>query len=235
VVELKEKELDILKEDVLINYRDGTGTATLKIHNICPHCGEEVSPKVFGGYSNDGYRELHKVIGIILRCSREKCRRYYSLEYEYNGSQCKFRESLYRPSIKVELPENIEKVSSAFVEIYSQATVAESEGLDQIAGVGYRKSAEFLIKDYAIRKSPDDEASIKKKLLGAVIKEYLNEFPRIQQLSTAIAWIGNDETHYVRRHDNKDIDDLKRFIKASAQFIAADYDVDEAFEFTSDS
>lgn len=232
-------------QTLVIKFRDTSSSVDFDIPSYCPHCGMTMSPRILSTLSDDK-RAGNSNIGLFARCTVETCSKYFSLEYElYYGksnhasypsfSIPQLIEYTYNPSLKVDLPENIEIVSAAFVEIYSQATVAESEGLDQIAGVGYRKSAEFLIKDYAIRKYPDDEVSIKKKLLGSVIKEYLNEFPRIQQLSTAIAWIGNDETHYVRRHNHKDINDLKRFIKASAQFIAADYDVDEAFEFTSSS
>lgn len=223
-------------ENISIHYRGNNRAVTpLDIPSSCPHCGRTMSPKVYEGYSRNLMNDNPRTVGVLAQCSFDDCGKYFGLEFKFIGGKWTNVKGTYKPEIKIELPENIEKVSPDFVEIYSQATVAESEGLDQIAGVGYRKSAEFLIKDYAIRKFPDDESSIKKKLLGAVIKKYLNEFPRLQQLSTAIAWIGNDETHYVRRHDNKDINDLKRFIKASAQFIAADYDVDEAFEFTSDS
>ena len=105
--------------------------------------------------------------------------------------------------------------------------------MNQIAGVGYRKAAEFLIKDYVISKNPSDEEHIKSIMLGQVIAEYLNDFPKIQALAKSVSWIGNDETHYVRRHDDKDIQDLKKFILSAAQFIAADYDADEALAFTS--
>ncbi len=111
--------------------------------------------------------------------------------------------------------------------------MAESEGLDQIAGVGYRKSLEFLVKDYAIRYFPNETDKIKKMLLGPVIKEYLAEFKKLQNLATAASWIGNDETHYVRRHDNQDIQSMKRFIRAAAQYIAAEFDAEDADEFTS--
>lgn len=107
--------------------------------------------------------------------------------------------------------------------------------MDQIAGVGYRKSLEFLIKDYAIRNQPEDSESIKRKMLGPVISEYLTDFPKLRNLAKAATWIGNDETHYVRRHDDKDIRNMKQFIKAAAQFIAADYDADLAEEFISES
>ena len=70
-------------------------------------------------------------------------------------------------------------------------------------------------------------------MLGQVITDYLNDFPKIQVLAKSVVWIGNNETHYVRRHDGKDIDDLKKFILSAAQFIATDYDADEALIFTS--
>lgn len=172
---------------------------------------------------------------LLFRCSRSACKKYFAVEYIFTSISklCSIAKYSYRPPIKVKLPENIEKVSPVFVEIYSQATVAESEALNQIAGVGYRKAAEFLIKDYTISKNKDDEEKIKAIMLGQVIAEYLNDFPKIQALAKSVAWIGNDETHYVRRHDDKDIQDLKKFILSAAQFIAADYDADEALAFTS--
>ena len=154
-----------------------------------------------------------------------------SIQFHDNYENASTVNYTYRPPIKVKLPENIEKVSPVFVEIYSQATVAESEALNQIAGVGYRKAAEFLIKDYAISKNKDDEGKIKSIMLGQVIADYLNDFPKIQALAKSVAWIGNDETHYVRKHDDKDIQDLKKFILSTAQFIAADYDADGSIVF----
>ncbi|EOS8006309.1 DUF4145 domain-containing protein, partial [Enterococcus hirae] len=133
--------------------------------------------------------------------------------------------------IKVDLPENIEKVSPTFVSIYTQATKAASEKLDQIAGVGYRKSLEFLIKDYAILNNPEDKEKIEKMPLGTVIEKYLTDFPKLQKLAKAATWLGNDETHYVRKHTNKDIRDMIAFIKSASQFIAADYDADIADQF----
>ena len=72
-------------------------------------------------------------------------------------------------------------------------------------------------------------------MLGKVIDNYLKDFPKILVLAKSVAWIGNDETHYIRRHDGKDIEDLKRFILATARLISADYDADEALLFTSSS
>ena len=202
----------------------------------CPHCGKSISPeRIHVTDSEDGYSSGNARFVVTFRCSRSACKKYFAVEYIFTSASklCSIAEYSYRPPIKVKLPENIEKVSPVFVEIYSQATVAESEALNQIAGVGYRKAAEFLIKDYVISKNPSDEEHIKSIMLGKVIADYLNDFPKIQVLAKSVAWIGNDETHYVRRHDGKDIQDLKKFILSAAQFIAADYDADEALAFTS--
>lgn len=203
----------------------------INVPNICPHCASVMQPAYHTAQFIDGGKSI---FGVLLRCTASDCNKVFALEYDDSDHQRSLKEYKiydYRPPIKVELPENIEKVSETFVEVFSQANKAESEGLDQIAGVGYRKSLEFLIKDYAIRNNPDKEESIKKKMLGPVITEYLTDFPKLQNLARAATWIGNDETHYVRRHDDKDIRDMKQFIKSASQFIAADYDADLAEEF----
>lgn len=225
-----------MKLNVSINFRDMRSTVTIDTPSKCPHCGRTMSPQHVGqSISSEVSSTSDKGrFSVIFRCPFEDCLKYFVIEYinDYYGN-ASMVDYTYRPPIKVKLPENIEKVSLVFVEIYSQATVAESEALNQIAGVGYRKAAEFLIKDYVISKNPSDEEHIKSIMLGKVIADYLNDFPKIQALAKSVAWIGNDETHYVRRHDDKDIEDLKKFILSAAQFIAADYDADEALSFTS--
>nr|DAU01501.1 MAG TPA: protein of unknown function (DUF4145) [Caudoviricetes sp.] len=226
----------LMKLDVYIEFRDARKNITIDTPLKCPHCGRTMSPQHVGQSTSSESTSVSEEgrFSVVFRCSFEDCLKYFVIEYIHDSyTHASMVDYTYRPPIQVKLPENIEKVSPIFVEIYSQATVAESEALDQIAGVGYRKAAEFLIKDYAISKNKDDEGKIKSIMLGQVIADYLNDFPKIQALAKSVAWIGNDETHYVRRHDGKDIQDLKKFILSAAQFIAADYDADEALAFTS--
>lgn len=203
---------------------------------VCPHCGKFMSPRLVEAFNlNTPFEELLNILTVYC-CTFSDCHKFFALHYKRQFSNNNFTEAekyYYRPPINVNLPENIEKVSPMFVEIYKEAVQAEQDGLDNIAGVGYRKAAEFLIKDYAISKNPDQEDQVKKMYLGNVISEYLGDFPKVQSLARAVAWIGNDETHYVRKHNDKDIQDLKKFILATAQFLAADYDADEAAIFTS--
>lgn len=91
--------------------------------------------------------------------------------------------------------------------------------LDQIAGIGYRKSLEFLAKDFAIKYNPDDEDKIKNMPLSNCIKTYIDD-PRIKNLAEKSIWLGNDETHYVRKHEDRDISDMKQFIDALVYFIS---------------
>lgn len=227
-----------MKSEANIKFRNNSYyTVTIDLPNTCPHCGTTMVPTIHGGFSTDNANDENHVIGVLVSCSSADCNKYFSLSYlhvwdnrNFNGNY-KLIPDTYRPPIKIELPENIEQVSPEFVEIYSQASKAQSEKLDQIAGVGYRKSLEFLTKDYAILKNPTDKDEIEKMFLSKVIQQYLTDFPKIQKLASAATWIGNDETHYVRKHTSKDINDMVAFIKSASQFIAADYDADIADQF----
>ena len=94
------------------------------------------------------------LVCCYFRCSRSACKKYFAVEYisHLDLKLCSIAKYSYRPPIEVKLPENIEKFLLFLSKFHSQATVAEAEVLNQIAGVGYRKAAEFLIKDYATSK-----------------------------------------------------------------------------------
>jgi hypothetical protein len=136
---------------------------------------------------------------------------YYEVESIISSVPNMFKEEAFS--------EEIIKLSPIFVKIYNQALAAETSSLDEIAGLGYRKSLEFLIKDFAISENPKDEADIKKMQLAPCIKQYITD-PNVKTLATRTAWLGNDEAHYIRKHDDRDITDMKLFIKASIYFIS---------------
>lgn len=94
--------------------------------------------------------------------------------------------------------DKIVALSPQFDKIYNQALAAESSGLDEIAGLGFRKALEFLIKDYAIYEHPDREESIKSNPLAQCIKNYIDN-DSITTLAERSAWIGNDEAYYIRK------------------------------------
>ena len=115
--------------------------------------------------------------------------------------------------------DTIVHLSEQFIKIYNQALAAETSNLDEIAGLGYRKAMEFLIKDFAIHCHPSDEETIKSMPLTQCINAYIDA-PNIKTLATRSAWIGNDEAHYIRKQENRDVNDMKAFIKATVYFIS---------------
>lgn len=96
-----------------------------------------------------------------------------------------------------------------FVDIYEQAREALDAGLDQIGGPGLRKAFEFLVKDYAKSKaqSAEEKEKIDKSFAGNVVNDVIKD-SRIVNVSKRAIWLGNDETHYLRKWTDHDVDDL---------------------------
>jgi hypothetical protein len=110
-----------------------------------------------------------------------------------------------------EITPEIEELSPSFVLIYRQALATEALNLTQMTGLGLREALEFLVKDYAISKAPQDEEVIKKKPLGLCINEYLKD-PYLKECARRAAWLGNDEAHYAREWKSHDVEDQKKLI-----------------------
>ena len=51
---------------------------------------------------------------------------------------------------------------------------------------------------------------------------------KIKTLAEKSEWIGNDEAHYVKIQDDRDINDMKNFIDALVYFISMSLIVDDA-------
>ncbi|MEK0405122.1 hypothetical protein WNX62_16005, partial [Lactiplantibacillus plantarum] len=66
------------------------------------------------------------------------------------------RPAVQTPKIKeADFPQQISDISPRFVSVYTQSFKAERIGLAELAGMGYRKALEMLVKDYAIHKFPN--------------------------------------------------------------------------------
>lgn len=222
-----------MKKQISFNTR-GTSYVNFKLEMPiqCIHCHKEVGFIVESTSTYDS--KVDETLAVTFQCP--SCNHYSVYEYKITDKTYYYADLVnysYTKNINVELPKNISKVSDEFVNIYEQAATAEAYNLMSICGVAYRKAAEFLIKDYVIMKHPEKENNIKKDPLGKIISELLTDFPKIQILAKATAWIGNDETHYVRKHNDKDLNDLKAFLLAAATFIAADYDAEQALAMVS--
>lgn len=213
----------------------GSTNFQIEIPEKCPFCFKSISAKIASKTPYDHQQKLN--IAVLFQCP--SCKKYFGNEYSiidsfsstFSGYKTNHITYKITKNIKYDLPAEIEKVSSSFKVIYTQALIAESENLDQICGIGYRKSIEFLIKDFSINFMKQDKEQISKLPLGQAIKKIEND--RIQSLATASTWLGNDETHYQRKYENKDLTDMKRFIKALTFYISSEIVASEAEEFIS--
>lgn len=121
---------------------------------------------------------------------------------------------LFVPTV---FPDAITGLSSSFVEIFNQASEAESLKLFEVAGPGYRKALEFLVKDFAISANPAHTETIKGKRLQKVINDYIDD-ANIKDCAERAWWLGNDESHYINKWE-KDIAILKDVITLVVNWI----------------
>jgi hypothetical protein len=180
-----------------------------RIPDVCPICDSGIEPELH--YSITIKHELQ----VAMRCPRESCGKMFISIYKSNIlAECypvRYKERTFS--------DEITRLSPQFVDIYNQSLEAESLGLHQICGVGYRKSLEFLIKDYLILVKPEKESEIKSNFLGKCINEEI-ENQNLKDISNRANWIGNDETHYERRWESKDIADLKNLIDVTLHWVS---------------
>lgn len=99
--------------------------------------------------------------------------------------------------------------------------------LFHVAGMGYRKAIEFLIKDYLLYLCPADKEKIEKMSLSNCISNKL-ENEKLKVVASRATWIANDFVHYTRKYTDKDIGDIKRFIDACVYWIMTELITDEA-------
>jgi hypothetical protein len=183
----------------------------------CPICHHNVEPIQAGPGHFKGEPTRMEV---PFRCPRRECQRLFIATFAENSynSVLDLRGTAPCAPITPEHPVEIRELSSSFVEIYRQAAHAESLRLMEIAGMGYRKALEFLVKDFAVNRFPDRKMEIKEKLLGKVIDEFIED-SNVKRTAKRATWLGNDETHYVRKWEDKDIRDLKALIQLARNAI----------------
>jgi hypothetical protein len=199
-----------------VNYPINTDTEP----DTCPRCHRSIHPKLLGAYAHP---EKH-ICQLTYRCANLSCQEVFIANYATpllrrdSETAGVLLSTVPLSALPSNFPETITECSPVFVQIYDQAIAAESHGLDQMVGIGMRKALEFLIKDYSCLEHPDKEEEIKKSLLGNCIKDFILD-SNVKACAKRAAWLGNDETHYVRKWTDQDISDLKMLIKLTVNWI----------------
>lgn len=181
--------------------------------NKCPFCHKTITPNFLFGHRNNNIME------VVLICPNQSCNKSFIGYYNNRGTYFDFNgNTTVGNLVGREFSEIIQSISENFIIIYNQAFSAEQQRLTEICGVGFRKALEFLIKDYIIKNRPDSKEIVEKKLLGACISEYVDD-ERIKTVSKRAVWLENDETHYIRKWEGKNLDDLKKLIDLTVHWI----------------
>lgn len=186
----------------------------------CPFCGVINIPE----YLFLKNVERSDFFNVFTQCTNPTCRNMFITQFSTVG----VRKPVFTKILPTALPEKrtfsdiISELSPIFCEIYNQAYIAEQTNLMQICGTGYRKSLEFLIKDYLISTLPEDQhEAIKNKFLNNCIRDNISNI-NIKTVASRAVWLGNDETHYTRKWEDKDINDLKSIIELTLHWIESE-------------
>lgn len=176
----------------------------------CPHCHKGIEPRLLS-------QTAEKYVSYsIWKCTFRECGMQFIVMHKIKGSGIiEFNGYLDGQPIGPYWPETIKNLKSKFIETYNQSLKAGYLGLDEISGMGFRKAIEYLVKDYLIHKDSSLEGKVEDKPLTNVIIENFNSAQEsdLKDLLQRATWLGNDMTHYLRYHENFDMDDLKVLIQ----------------------
>lgn len=217
-----------MKKTYTVHYNKNLNIEHSVPHNInveeigeCPLCHFAASPIYIDGFlivSNDN--DIPFTVYLVLYCSR--CKELYTARYSGDSlNSLSYDYAFPYHTNKKTFSDNINSLSPEFVTIFNQAQEAESNiNTIGLAGIGYRKAIEFLVKDYLVNlKHKDKETTIKLELNKCV--NLLDK--DLQDIARASVWLGNDETHYFRKNPQYDLQDLKEFIDCLVYDIEREY------------
>lgn len=208
--------------------KDQIKEVTVEEVGVCPCCQIATSPTFINGYliaSKQDY--IQPTAFVILYCP--SCKHLYIAKYyipinNIDYSECVgiYPSEVYPHSVKIPyFSDNIINLSPMFVEAYTQACHAEvNEYTSGLAGLGYRKAIEFLIKDYLINLKHQDRNTIINLELGKCVGKLEKD---IQDIAQASIWLGNDEVHYFKKNVDYSIQDLKMFVDCLVIDIEREY------------
>lgn len=226
-------------EEIKIKSEFGNFDIQLDPPSICPICGNSMAPKFIyskidgsnqSGIEQPNFSGSHYSVPIIYKCTHKKCGKYYLLNCttNYYARTMKFvrwEDNYYQPPIKINFSDEIATMSPEFVSTYTQALKAEAWNLDNISGMGYRRSLEFLVKDYLSEIAKPTDKSGKEYSKDVIyemsLSSAINLLPsqELIDISKASAWLGNDESHTFKKWKEFDVSTLKEFIESTVAFI----------------
>ncbi len=200
----------------------GVGVHIDRPPDSCPRCHSNVLPIHRAATADDNGAPKH--LEVVFQCTRQACGHLFISTYRAGAlsragqHNFEFVSSAPLSPKPVEVSAELKAISPTFLDVYNQALAAEAHGLDQLTGIGLRKALEFLVKDFAISEFTDRKQKILSAKLGVCINTYIRD-ANTRECAKRAAWLGNDETHYLRRWVDRDINDLKILIRLTLNWI----------------
>ena len=205
----------------------------------CPHCQKYVNPIVQWKYAVPGaqdteYRAIPKGLQLVVLCPNQECLNLYIVDFQLTQGvgtvnrpfHVKVKGYIPIVPLRLDFAERLEEISPYFPEIYNQAYAAEQYGLNEVAGAGYRKALEFLLKDFAILMHPDEAEEIGEASFRDVLRRWVSS-RKVTSMAARAAWLGNDHTHYVRKWDDRTLEDLKALLRVVVNWVLLESETSE--------
>ena len=124
----------------------------LEYPNRCPICGDSIMPRMVQNFQNLKIN-IYSFLFECPSCGKGFLGHYESINeletyrnYKYNLLKC--IGTFPRVPQERKFDDSLKSISPNFCKIYNEALFAETYGLNEIAGIGYRKALEFLIKEH---------------------------------------------------------------------------------------
>lgn len=179
--------------------------------DICPYCDKGIDSIIVSHFLDDYYS--NKILYVGLKCPI--CRNTFIVVYNLGSysdvisNQTFYSSKILGGNFKDKIfSKEINDLSSDFVKIYNETYKAEQNGLKTIIGLGLRLAFEFLIKDYCSFFYPIDKENIMVMNLSDCINNYLDS--DLKDIAKRGNWLGNDFAHYVSKHPDMDVNDMKK-------------------------
>lgn len=173
-------------------------TVAIQIPQTCPWCGIGNNP------TNTEAGKIETREGYIFSMYHHcpACKKYHMTNQEYLRQADKTTMVLVYPNkVVTDIDRLFIEYAPRFVEFYSEAIEAEENGLENIAGTGYRSAVECLIKDYALAFELDTKEYLSdpKLTFNNAIDRYVKDDDLLKGALHFIRTVGNDYTHWNKR------------------------------------
>lgn len=229
----------MLNPEVGLRYGSSIMEMKVPLAKNCPCCERVMANNLLpviavnnGDTSDDEETFDECDVVSVYRCTN--CNSLFAVWSHHRKSQnteeysCRIKDTFPKNKVVTKFDECLKKLSPEFVSIYNQSEIAERCELDDIYGMGYRKAIEHLVTAFLKWNKQDisDNMPLSQKI--SLIKN--ND---IHFLAKGATWIGNDATHIMKRHPDKSIEDMKRFIGCLVRVIEMEITIREAKELSS--